>query len=91
MGTIAEEFKDRIYEYFANHNLPEPCNREPAMQSNAHTIADMSKDSIVYLATNKNTREIQNIILNHMLHIHLMSTIQNGLICKHFRWKAEQQ
>jgi hypothetical protein len=34
MVTRAEELKDKIYEYFANHNLPEPCNREPAGQSN---------------------------------------------------------
>jgi general stress protein 26 len=61
---MAEELKEKINQYLANHyylNLATVDSRGSPM---AHTMAYASKDSVVYLATNNKTRKIQNIINN---------------------------
>ena len=61
---MAEELKDKIYEYLASHyylNLATVSLQDSPV---VHTMAYVSKDAIVYMATNKNTRKVQNIMLN---------------------------
>jgi general stress protein 26 len=61
---MAEELKDKINQYLANHYYLNLATVDPQGSPMAHTMAYVSKDSIVYLATNKNTRKVLNIIHN---------------------------
>jgi general stress protein 26 len=61
---MAEELKDKINQYLANHYYLNLATVDPQGSPMAHTMAYVSKDSIVYLATNNKTRKIQNIIHN---------------------------
>ena len=61
---MAKELKDKIYEYLANHYYLNLATVSPQGSPMAHTMAYVSKDAVIYLATNKNTRKVQNIIHN---------------------------
>jgi general stress protein 26 len=61
---MAEELKDRINQYLADHYYLNLATVSPQGSPMAHTMAYASKDSVVYLATNKNTRKVQNIMNN---------------------------
>ncbi len=61
---MAEELKDKINQYLANHYYLNLATVSPQGSPMAHTLAYVSKDSVVYLATNKNTRKVQNIMQN---------------------------
>ena len=61
---MAEELKDKINQYLANHYYLNLATVSPQGSPMAHTMAYVSKDSVVYLATNKNTRKVQNIMHN---------------------------
>ena len=61
---MAEEVKDKIYKYLANHYYLNLATVSPQGSPVVHTMAYVSKDAVVYLATNKNTRKVQNIMLN---------------------------
>jgi len=61
---MAEELKDKINQYLANHYYLNLATVSPQGSPMAHTMAYVSKDSVVYLATNKNTRKVQNIMQN---------------------------
>lgn len=59
---MAEELKDKINQYLANHYYLNLATVSLQGSPMAHTMAYASKDSVVYLATNKNTRKVQNIM-----------------------------
>ena len=61
---MAEELKEKINQYLANHYYLNLATVDPQGSPMAHTMAYVSKDSVVYLATNNKTRKIQNIIHN---------------------------
>jgi general stress protein 26 len=61
---MAKELKDKIYEYLATHYYLNLATVSPQGNPMAHTMAYVSKDAVVYLATNKNTRKVQNIMHN---------------------------
>lgn len=58
------ELKDKINQYLANHFYLNLATVSPQGSPMAHTMAYVTKDSVVYLATNKNTRKVQNIMKN---------------------------
>jgi general stress protein 26 len=63
-GNMTQELKDKINKYLAGHyylNLATVSSQGNPM---AHTMAYVSKDSVVYLSTNKYTRKVQNITHN---------------------------
>lgn len=64
---MAEELKDKINQYLANHYYLNLATVSPQGSPMAHTMAYVSKDSVVYLATNKNTRKVQNIMHNQQV------------------------
>lgn len=59
---MAQELKDKINQYLANHYYLNLATVSLQGSPMAHTMAYASKDSVVYLATNKNTRKVQNIM-----------------------------
>ena len=59
---MTEELKDKICEYLATHNYLNLATLSPQGRPMVHTMAYVSKNEIVYLATNKNTRKVQNIM-----------------------------
>lgn len=59
---MAEELKDKINQYLANHYYLNLATVSLQGSPMAHTMAYASKDSVVYLATKKNTRKVQNIM-----------------------------
>lgn len=61
---MTEELKDKISEYLANHFYLNLATVSPQGKPMAHTMAYVSENEIVYLATNKNTRKVQNIMQN---------------------------
>lgn len=61
---MAEELKDKINQYLANHYYLNLATVDLRGSPMAHTMAYVSEDSVVYLATNNKTRKIQNIINN---------------------------
>jgi general stress protein 26 len=61
---MTEELIDKINQYLANHYYLNLATVSPQGSPMAHTMAYASKDSVVYLATNKNTRKVQNIMNN---------------------------
>lgn len=61
---MAEELKTKIYEYLADHYYLNLATVSPQGNPMAHTMAYVSEGAVVYLATNKNTRKVQNIMNN---------------------------
>ncbi|MCC4772092.1 pyridoxamine 5'-phosphate oxidase family protein [Methanosarcina sp. DH2] len=61
---MTEELKDKIREYLANHYYLNLATVSPQGRPMAHTMAYVSENEIIYLATNKNTRKVQNIMQN---------------------------
>ncbi len=61
---MTEELKDKISEYLANHYYLNLATISPQGRPMAHTMAYVSENEMVYLATNKNTRKVQNIMQN---------------------------
>ena len=61
---MTQELKDNINEYLANHNYLNLATVSSQGNPMAHTMAYVSKDSVVYLSTNKYTRKVQNITHN---------------------------
>lgn len=61
---MAEELKDKIYDYLANHYYLNLATVSPQGSPMAHTVAYVSENAVVYLATNKETRKVQNIMHN---------------------------
>ena len=61
---MAEELKDKIYEYLSSHYYLNLATVSPQGRPMAHTMAYVSENAVIYLATNKNTRKVQNIMHN---------------------------
>lgn len=61
---MTKELKDKICEYLATHFYLNLATLSPQGRPMAHTMAYVSEKEIVYLATNKNTRKVQNIMQN---------------------------
>lgn len=61
---MAEKLKDKIYEYLSNHYYLNLATVSSQGRPMAHTMAYVSEDAVVYVATNKNTRKVQNIMQN---------------------------
>jgi len=61
---MTEELKTKICEYLANHYYLNLATISSEGKPMAHTMAYVSENEIVYLATNKNTRKVQNIMQN---------------------------
>lgn len=61
---MRKELKNKISEYLANHYYLNLATISPEGSPMAHTMAYVSESEIVYLATNKNTRKVQNIMQN---------------------------
>ncbi|AKB50989.1 Putative heme iron utilization protein [Methanosarcina barkeri str. Wiesmoor] len=61
---MAEKLKDKIYEYLSDHYYLNLATVSPQGRPMAHTMAYVSKGATVYVATNKNTRKVQNIVQN---------------------------
>ncbi len=61
---MAEELKNKICEYLASHYYLNLATVSPQGNPMAHTLAYVSEEAVVYLATNKNTRKVQNIMQN---------------------------
>jgi general stress protein 26 len=61
---MTEELKNKICEYLATHFYLNLATLSPQGRPMAHTMAYVSEKEIVYLATNKNTRKVQNIMQN---------------------------
>jgi len=61
---MTEDLKDKIREYLSNHFYLNLATVSPQGRPMAHTMAYVSEDEIIYLATNKNTRKVQNIMQN---------------------------
>jgi general stress protein 26 len=61
---MAEELKNKICEYLASHYYLNLATVSPQGNPMAHTMAYVSEEAVVYLATSKNTRKIQNIMHN---------------------------
>jgi len=61
---MTEELKNKICEYLASHYYLNLATVSPQGNPMAHTLAYVSEEAVVYLATNKNTRKVQNIMQN---------------------------
>jgi general stress protein 26 len=61
---MTQELKSKICEYLANHYYLNLATISPEGRPMAHTMAYVSESEIVYLATNKNTRKVRNILKN---------------------------
>ena len=61
---MTDKLKDKICEYLATHYYLNLATVSPEGKPMAHTMAYVSNNEIVYLATNKNTRKVQNIMQN---------------------------
>ncbi|RPJ67725.1 MAG: pyridoxamine 5'-phosphate oxidase family protein [Alphaproteobacteria bacterium] len=59
---MTQELKDNINQYLTHHYYLNLATVSPQGSPMAHTMAYVSKDSTVYLSTNKHTRKVQNII-----------------------------
>ncbi len=64
-GTMKEELKQKISEYLATHFYLNLATVSPEGKPMAHTMAYVSEDTNVYLATNRSTRKVRNIMHNH--------------------------
>lgn len=61
---MTEELKQKIREYLATHYYLNLATVSPEGRPMAHTMAYVSEDTTVYLATNRNTRKVRNIMQN---------------------------
>lgn len=61
---MKEELKQKISEYLATHYYLNLATVSPEGRPMAHTMAYVSEDMTVYLATNRNTRKVRNIMQN---------------------------
>lgn len=61
---MKEELKQKISEYLATHYYLNLATVSPEGRPIAHTMAYVSEDTTVYLATNKSTRKVRNIMYN---------------------------
>jgi general stress protein 26 len=61
---MTQELKDNINTYLAGHYYLNLATVSAQGNPMAHTMAYVSKDSVVYLSTNKYTRKVQNIMQN---------------------------
>lgn len=61
---MTEELKDKIHEYLSNHYYLNLATVSSQGRPMAHTMAYVSEGAVVYIATNKNTRKVQNIMQN---------------------------
>jgi general stress protein 26 len=61
---MTQEIKNNINNYLAEHYYLNLATVSPQGNPMAHTMAYVSKDSVVYLSTNKYTRKVQNIMHN---------------------------
>lgn len=61
---MAEGLKEKIYEYLSDHYYLNLATISPQGRPMAHTMAYVSEGAVVYMATNKNTRKVQNIMQN---------------------------
>ena len=61
---MTKDLKDKINEYLANHYYLNLATVSPEGKPMAHTMAYVSEDFVVYLATRKDTRKVQNIMHN---------------------------
>jgi nitroimidazol reductase NimA-like FMN-containing flavoprotein (pyridoxamine 5'-phosphate oxidase superfamily) len=58
VGNMTEELKDKVREYLSDHYYLNLATVSPQGRPMAHTMAYVSENEIVYLATNKNTRKV---------------------------------
>jgi nitroimidazol reductase NimA-like FMN-containing flavoprotein (pyridoxamine 5'-phosphate oxidase superfamily) len=61
---MAEGLKEKIYEYLSDHYYLNLATISPQGRPMVHTMAYVSEGAVVYMATNKNTRKVQNIMQN---------------------------
>lgn len=61
---MTEDLKQKICEYLATHYYLNLATVSPEGTPMAHTMAYVSEDATVYLATNRNSRKIRNILHN---------------------------
>jgi len=61
---MKEELKQKICEYLATHYYLNLATVSPEGRPMAHTMAYVSEDVTVYVATNKSTRKVRNIMNN---------------------------
>ena len=61
---MKEELKQKISEYLATHFYLNLATVSPECRPMAHTMAYVSEDTTVYLATNRSTRKVRNIMHN---------------------------
>jgi general stress protein 26 len=61
---MTKELKNKVCEYLSRHFYLNLATVNPQGRPMAHTMAYVSEDTVVYLATNKNTRKIENIMQN---------------------------
>jgi general stress protein 26 len=59
---MTKELKNKVCEYLSSHFYLNLATVSPQGRPMAHTMAYVSEDMVVYLATNKNTRKVQNIM-----------------------------
>ncbi len=59
---MKEQLKQKISEYLATHYYLNLATVSPEGRPMAHTMAYVSEDITVYLATNKSTRKVRNIM-----------------------------
>jgi general stress protein 26 len=59
-----EDLKNKVNKYLADHYYLNLATVSPQGNPMAHTLAYVSEEAIVYLATRKNTRKVQNIMHN---------------------------
>lgn len=61
---MIKDLKDKINKYLADHYYLNLATVSPEGKPMAHTMAYVSEDAIIYLATKKDTRKVQNIMHN---------------------------
>jgi len=59
-----EDLENKVNKYLADHYYLNLATVSPQGNPMAHTLAYVSEEAIVYLATRKNTRKVQNIMHN---------------------------
>jgi general stress protein 26 len=59
-----EDLKKKVNKYLADHYYLNLATASPEGNPMAHTMAYVSEEAVVYLATRKDTRKVQNIMHN---------------------------
>ena len=59
-----EDLTNKVNKYLADHYYLNLATVSPQGNPMAHTLAYVSEEAIVYVATRKNTRKVQNIMHN---------------------------